>query len=85
MRSTSGKILASLPLVGAGNSDPDGQILRYFRRERQHILKAQIDWKLRGNGAPDSIRTCDLHLWMASLNPAELRVRSAYVVLTRIS
>jgi hypothetical protein len=37
------------------------------------------------NGAPDTIRTCGLRLRRATLYPAELRVLTAYVVLTRIS
>ena len=36
-------------------------------------------------GAPDTIRTCGLRLRRATLYPAELRVPSAYAVLTRIS
>ncbi len=34
-------------------------------------------------GAPDRIRTCDLRLRRATLYPAELRVLSAYAMLTR--
>jgi hypothetical protein len=37
------------------------------------------------NGAPDTIRTCGLRLRRATLYPAELRVLTAYAVLTRIS
>ena len=36
-------------------------------------------------GAPDTIRTCGLRLRRATLYPAELRVLTAYAVLTRIS
>ena len=35
-------------------------------------------------GAPDTIRTCGLRLRRATLYPAELRVPTAYAVLTRI-
>ncbi len=34
-------------------------------------------------GAPDTIRTCGLHLRRVALYPAELRVHYAYAVLTR--
>ena len=37
------------------------------------------------SGAPDTIRTCGLRLRRATLYPAELRVLTAYAVLTRIS
>ncbi len=40
---------------------------------------------LHANGAPDTIRTCGLRLRRATLYPAELRVLTAYAVLTRIS
>src|SRR5439155_22332410 len=52
----------------------------------------QVTWRLcgdrvqpyAGNGAPDTIRTCGLRLRRATLYPAELRVLTAYAVLTRV-
>jgi hypothetical protein len=40
---------------------------------------------LYASGAPDTIRTCGLRLRRATLYPAELRVLTAYAVLTQVS
>ena len=50
-----------------------------------HEKLPTISSKITGNGAPGRIRTCDLRLRRATLYPAELRVRTAYALLTRFS
>jgi Autoinducer binding domain len=53
-----------------------------LQAQNRRVLACPVLYR---SGAPDTIRTCDLHLRRVALYPAELRVHAAYAVLTRIS
>jgi hypothetical protein len=60
---------------------------RLSNPKNDHAVQSLRDLSRRKkpNGAPDTIRTCGLRLRRATLYPAELRVLTAYAVLTQIA